>query len=323
MVQSDQSLNKQKVMKQGFWFVAIGAAFWGINPIFRMLLLDTFTSAQIVLLEHVLLLVIAVPLLWANRADLKSVKFKHLGAIIFIAWGGSALATILFTLGLTYGEINVVLLLQQLQPLFAIFLARIILKEALPRHFSTAVIIALMGTYLLTFGFHFPFGSMGDFFQAASLLSIAAAALWGGSTVMGRYLLNDMKYETVTALRFIVALPLLIMIVAFQGAAWSLPATTGASAIIFINLAASALIPGLLSILIYYRGLANTKASLATIAELSFPTVALIINWLVFNEVVSVAQFIGFLLIWSTMYFLSIQKQPTPTQRIPEPLTSP
>ena len=94
MVQNLQSDKKQKLMKNGFWFVAIGAAFWGINPLFRMLLLDSFTSAQIVLLEHVLLMVIALPLLWVNRADLKSVKLKHVGAIIFIAWGGSAFATI-------------------------------------------------------------------------------------------------------------------------------------------------------------------------------------------------------------------------------------
>ncbi len=317
-----EQLNKQKVTKQGFWLVAIGAALWGINPVFRVLLLDTFTSSQIVLLEHILLLVIALPLLWKNREDLKTIKFKHLGAILFIAWGGSALATILFTLGLTYGEINTVLLLQQLQPLFAIFLAHLMLKEALPKYFSIAVVVALSGTYLLTFGFTFPF--MNSSFQAASLFAIAAAALWGGSTVMGRFLLKDIKFETVTALRFVVALPLLFAVVSFQGAAWALPQTAGASSAVYLNLALAALIPGLVSILIYYRGLANTKASYATIAELSFPTVALLINWFVFREVITPAQILGFLLIWGTMYFVSNRPQPSQSlkkQPIPEPVT--
>ncbi|GAF66307.1 hypothetical protein BTS2_3207 [Bacillus sp. TS-2] len=304
-----QQGNKQQVLgRRGFWLVAIGAAFWGINPLFRILLLDSFTSSQIVLLEHILLMFIALPLLWFNRKDLKKIKINHLGAILFIAWGGSALATILFTMGLTYGNLNVVLLLQQLQPLFAIFLARILLKEALPKNFLAIVMIALIGTYLLAFGFHFPFQSLGDFIQVSSLLSIAAAALWGGSTVMGRYLLKDLKYESVTALRFILALPLLSLIVSIQGSPWTLPSSGESTSLVFINLAASALIPGLLSILIYYRGLRNTKASHATIAELSFPAVALMVNWFFFNEIITWSQLIGFLLIWFTLFYLSSQQ---------------
>ncbi|MGV2806182.1 EamA family transporter, partial [Clostridium perfringens] len=139
-------------VKGGFWLVVLGAALWGVDPLFRVILLKNLTSAQIVLLEHIIISLIAIPVLWKNRVELKGLGWNHVGALLFISWGGSALATVLFTMGLSSGNLNAVLLLQKLQPLFAIILASLLLKEKLPRHFGILLIIALAGTYLLTFG---------------------------------------------------------------------------------------------------------------------------------------------------------------------------
>ena len=70
-------------------------------------------------------------------------------------------------------------------------------EEKLPRHFGVLLIIALAGTYLLTFGLTLPIGHWNEFIQVGSLLSLAA--LWGGSTVMGRLMVGKLKYETVTS----------------------------------------------------------------------------------------------------------------------------
>ncbi|SUA95603.1 multidrug transporter [Paenibacillus thiaminolyticus] len=69
------------------------------------------------------------------------------------------------------------------------------------------------------------------------------------------------------------------------------------------------LLPGLLSLLLYYRGLAVTKASYATLAELSFPLVGMVVNWLVFQEVVTVAQVVGFALIWIALFCVARQQE--------------
>ncbi|KAF6583022.1 EamA family transporter, partial [Paenibacillus sp. EKM208P] len=73
-------------------------------------------------------------------------------------------------------------------------------------------------------------GHVRDFVQVGSLLALGAAVLWGGSTVMGSYLLRSMKYETVTSLRFMVALPLLIVLTSVEHAPWNMPAGTWAGA---------------------------------------------------------------------------------------------
>ncbi|GAF14016.1 permease [Bacillus sp. JCM 19046] len=305
-------MEQQQRTHKTFWFIVIGAAFWGINPLFRLLLLDTMTSLQIVFIEHIILAFIAIPILWKFRTDLSKLAFRDIGALLFISWGGSAIATLLFTQGLTIassnGEINSVLLLQKLQPLFAITLAHFLLKERLPKGFGYYVPIALFGTYLLTFGFSVPIGSSSDVLQLGSLFAIGAAALWGGSTVMGRILLKKCRYETVTALRFLLALPLLGVLITVSPDAWNTPATGIAFTFIALNLLASALLPGLVSMLLYYRGLQSVKASVATIAELSFPMTGLLVSWVTLEERVTIAQLIGFALIWIVLYRISRQQ---------------
>ncbi|MBB6634525.1 DMT family transporter [Cohnella thailandensis] len=289
----------------GIWLVVAGAGLWGVDPLFRVLLLESLTSTQIVLLEHLVLFAIAAPVLWKRRKELRGIRAVHVGALLFISWGGSALATILFTQGLAHGDLNAVLLLQKLQPLMAILLARYLLKERLPRYFGALLAIALAGTYLLTFGWAAPKVGLEGFAQMGSLLSIGAALLWGGSTVMGRFMLASMSYEAVTSLRFVLALPLLSVIALSEGHAWALPSGATDQALVAINLLLQALLPGLFSLMLYYKGLSSVKASYATLAELSFPMVGVLINWLYFDQAVTVSQLVGFALIWLTLYLIS------------------
>ncbi|WP_426332885.1 DMT family transporter [Paenibacillus silvae] len=303
------TLYRKERSNTGFWLVVLGAALWGVDPLFRILLLETMTSTQIVLVEHIIVSLVALPVLWKFRDDLKQLRARHWIAVIFISWGGSALATVLFTLALTHNDPNTVLLLQKMQPLFAIVLAKVLLKETLPRHFGGLFIIALAGTYLLTFGFTLPLGNWDSWIHAGSLLSLGAAALWGGSTVMGRLMLGQARYETVTSLRFVVALPLLIFMTWNEGAPWTLPAGAGAQTAVILNILGQALLPGLLSLLLYYKGLSSTKASVATLAELSFPMAGVLVNWIAFRTLVTWEQLIGFILIWIALFAISKQRE--------------
>ncbi|WP_235680436.1 DMT family transporter [Paenibacillus albicereus] len=304
---------------RGIWYVALGATLWGVDPLFRILLLQHFTSAQIVFLEHLLLALYSVPVLIHYRHQLSGkLTLGIVGAMLFISWGGSAIATVLFTAAFSYGNFNAVLLLQKLQPLFAIVLARIVLREALPRRFGWFLLLALAGTYLLTFGFASPALGLHDLATLGCLLSIGAAALWGGSTVMGKYLLTKgMGFHFVTALRFLLAIPLLGLLVLAAGDGWQAIGGGGAAALVLVNLLFQAFIPGLLSMLLYYKGLSGTKASLATLAELAFPAVGVLINWIVFDEALTAGQVAGFVLIWTVLVLLSRSAARSPQPAAP------
>src|SRR5262245_29670027 len=105
----------------GIWYVELGATLWGLDQLFRILLLKDFTSAQIVILVHLLLPCYALPVFIKLRKTLSGkLTLAVIGALLFISWGGSAIATVLFTSAFAHGNPNAVLLLQKLQPLFAI-----------------------------------------------------------------------------------------------------------------------------------------------------------------------------------------------------------
>ncbi|WP_229757727.1 DMT family transporter [Paenibacillus marchantiophytorum] len=291
----------------GIWYVALGAALWGADPLFRILLLKSFTSAQIVFIEHLLLACYALPVLIKYRKTLTGkLTLGVIGALLFISWGGSAIATVLFTAAFSHGSANAVLLLQKLQPLFAIILARVMLKETLPAKFFTYIGIALLGTYLLTFGLASPQMGLKDLGTISCLFSILAAVLWGGSTVMGKFLLQkNIDFPVVTALRFLLAIPLLSVILLASGDVWKVTGSGSELTMIAVNLLFQAFFPGLLSMLLYYKGLSSTKAFFATLAELAFPAMGVCLNWIVFGQKLTMGQLAGFILIWLTLWLMS------------------
>jgi drug/metabolite transporter (DMT)-like permease len=247
--------------------------------------------------------------------------FRGLGtaqwvALLIIGWGGSALATLLFTTAFAVGNPTVVILLQKTQPLFAIALAAILLRERLGWAYWPCFAVAMVGAYLVSFGDLGPFRALGSAEAIAAALALGAALLWGSSTVLGRLVLKDMPFNTLTGARLLLAVPLLAGIVIAQGSVGGLAAGFASEPGRVILLA---LIPGLLALLLYYRGLSGTRASYATLAELAFPATAVVLNWAVLGVGVSANQILGFILLWGAVFVLGYlnAKAPAPDPSAP------
>jgi drug/metabolite transporter (DMT)-like permease len=247
--------------------------------------------------------------------------FRGLGvaqwvALLIIGWGGSALATLLFTTAFAVGNPTVVILLQKTQPLFAIALAAILLRERLGWAYWPCFAVAMVGAYLVSFGDLGPFRALGSAEAIAAALALGAALLWGSSTVLGRLVLKDMPFNTLTGARLLLAVPLLAGIVVAQGAIGGLGTGFAAEPGRVILLA---LIPGLLALLLYYRGLSGTRASYATLAELAFPATAVVLNWTFLGVGVSANQVLGFVLLWGAVFVLGYlnAKSPAPDPSAP------
>jgi drug/metabolite transporter (DMT)-like permease len=235
-----------------------------------------------------------------------------------IAWGGSALATLLFTTAFAFGNPTVVILLQKTQPLFAIALAHVLLRERLRWAYWPCFAVAVLGAYLISFdGFVEPFEALGSAQALPALLTLAAAMLWGSSTALGRFVLKDMPFHTLTGARLLLALPILWVIVLVQG---SLGEMGAGFAVEPTRVVLLALVPGLLGLLLYYRGLSGTKASYATLAEISFPASAVILNWAFLGVGVSANQILGFALLWGAILFLAYlnSRDPAPAPPVGE-----
>ena len=282
-------------------FVAIGAAMWGLDGILRVPLLEVASPSQIVLLEHLVLLLYSVPAVVLGWKFFRGLGAAQWLALLIIGWGGSALATLLFTQAFAVGNPTAVILLQKTQPLFAIALAAILLRERLGWAYWPCFAVAMAGTYLISFSDLGPFAALGSAELLAAALALGAAFLWGSSTVLGRLVLKDMPFHAVTGARLLLAVPLLASIVVAQGSVGTLGAGFAAEPGRIVLLA---LLPGLLALLLYYRGLSGTRASYATLAELAFPATAVVLNWTFLGVGVSANQVLGFVLLWGAVVVL-------------------
>ena len=296
--------------------IAVGAAMWGTDGILRVPLLEVASPSQIVLLEHLVLLLYSVPAVVLGWRFFRGLGAAQWVALLVIGWGGSALATLLFTTALDVGNPTVVILLQKTQPLFAIALAAILLRERLGWAYWPCFAVAMVGTYMISFGNLGPFTALGSAELLPAVLALGAALLWGSSTVLGRLVLKDVPFYALTGARLFLAVPLLACIVVAQSSVGGLAAGFASEPGRVILLA---LIPGLLALLLYYRGLTGTRASYATLAELAFPATAVVLNWTFLGVGVSPNQILGFVLLWGAVFVLGYlnAKAPAPDPSAP------
>jgi drug/metabolite transporter (DMT)-like permease len=277
---------------KGVLWVALGASLWGTDTVLRRPLTQVLSSYQIVFIEHLILTVILFPLWWRTFRTLTRTQWA---AVLGIAWGGSAIGTLLFTEAIRIGNPTTAVLLQKTQPIFVVLMAKLLLRERLSARSWTWLAVALVAAYLVSFGATMP-TELIHHAPPATLLALAAAVLWGASTVMGRFALQGISFQALTSLRIVGAMPLLALLVAVRPHPWPALAATQV-----LSLVAMALVPGLAALLIYYRGLRNTRASLAAVAELSFPATAALLNWTVLGEGVTFVQIAGFAWLWAAI----------------------
>jgi drug/metabolite transporter (DMT)-like permease len=262
------------------YYVLLAAMLWATDAPFRVYLTHGLSSNFIVLGEHVIDVIFILPVLIWGWRELRNLSWREWMAVLFIAVGGSALASIAFTEAFHYVNPSVAILLQKLQPLIAITLAAVVLKEPLTKKFWLWAILALGGAYIISFPHLVPTLYPGETFNPnvmGVMLALVAALFWGASTVFGKLVLRKIDFRMMTALRFVTAFVFLFFLNLQQH---SFPAAGQLTLkdVIFIGIIAVA--SGVVSLFIYYRGLQFTDASIATLAELGFPMAAIFINWM-------------------------------------------
>lgn len=290
----------RRVSPAGFAMVALGAALWGTDALFRRGLALELPSSFVVFAEHVILVVLTFPLLRRSRRWVSTFTGMDWAAVVLVGVGASATATFLFTASFRYGDPTTTLLLQKLQPVFAVIGARLLLGERFLPRYVVYFVLALSGAYFVTFADP---ASVTVSQLAPALLAAGAAALWGMGTVLGRHLSAKIPFAELTSVRFAVGLPATALLVSIdlRGDGW--PALTGTE---IGGLFLLSLVPGLIALMVYYRGLTATPAAAATIAELSFPLTALVVNYIAFGTVLTMSQWIGLLVLAGTVTVMGL-----------------
>lgn len=252
-------------------FIAVAAALWAADAYFRPALVrDGLSASQIVLVEDLLIALCFVPFAGTVIGELHGAPWRTWLALAGIAAGPQAFATVLFTRSLNYattpGAESEVYLLYLLQPVFGLTLAWLVLGERRPRSFWPLAATALGGAALIVTA-QLPGAPTAQLM--AALFVLGAVALWAAGTVFGRLALASVSFTTTSAMRFALALPiLLILMLATSGGSAGFSGYALGQLPAFLGIA---LIPGVLAMVLYYRSLSSTPASISTLAELGYP----------------------------------------------------
>lgn len=293
------------------WLVALAACGWGLSALWREPLARENPALAIVFWEHVVLTALLLPWLMPAVRRLLAASLRTQLSVLVIGAGSSALATTLFTAAFRLGDPITPQVLQKLQPLIAVGLAAVLLGERLRRSYLAFLVPALVGAWLLAFAD--PLGVSIATAQAA-LLALGAAALWAAGTVLGRGASAELSFKDLTALRFSIGLVSVAVIAAVTSTPVTLPMSAAPSVLIL------AMVPGLLSLVLYYLALGHTPASRATLAELAFPMTAAVVGVAAFDARPAASQWLGFAIVLTTVVGLALHehRSRTPSVAVPD-----
>lgn len=291
-----------KIKNIGPLLVIIAALLWSVDGILRISLY-ALPPAVIVFYEHILGAIVLLFLASKWFSDLKKMTKKEWIAIIIVSIFSGALGTILYTAAL--GKVNytqysvVVLLQQQLQPIWAIATAAILLKEKLTKQFFLWAGLALISAYFVTFKDLQVNLNTGSGTAIAGLFALLAGLMWGSSTAISKYVLNKVSFLTGTALRFLLAPIFALMIVFASGQQAALLTLNQFQWLTLLLITFST---GMVALAIYYYGLKKTPAKVTTFCELVWPASAIFIDYFYYHKSLSLTQILGVAVLLFAIY---------------------
>ena len=283
--------------------VISAAILWSLDGYIRQNLFS-LPSFLIISLEHTIGAIIFFPLLIKGLNEIYSLNQRGWISVFWISICGGVLGTFFYTKALSYVEyidLSVVVLLQKFQPIFAIALAAVILKEKITKRFFILAVAAIIGGYLITFGNN-PIENWNDKTIIASLLALLAAFSWGSSTVLGKHALNQISFMTITSLRLTITAAITLFIIISNSQYELIPEMTFGNWLYIILIVIST---GSIALFIYYYGLNHLPASHVTIYELFWPLSAVTIDWFIYERIMTVYQFLGAILLLTSIILLS------------------
>ncbi|MFL6529935.1 MAG: DMT family transporter [Chthoniobacterales bacterium] len=283
----------------GPWLVGLGAALWGTESAWRIPLNSLFDAQVIVFWEHVLIIVMFLPLLLPNLRTLRTIDARTWGFLLFSGFAGSAVGTVFFTLALRNGNPTVVNVILNIQPVISTLGAFVLFADRLTRSFFLYAIIAIVAGIFLSVEHPELIGvSLGEAgLTLGTGYALICALFWGLSTVAGRGVMLGMPLRLASAMRVVVGLACMTVILLCYGklnagSLWppAAQAHPGTAVLAMILLAS---ISGGIPLLIYFEGLRLTRASTAGYFEMMQTLAAVCITWGFFHAALHPHQVIA------------------------------
>lgn len=291
-------------MKKNFGplFVISAAILWGVDGVVLRPFLYDLPVNIVVLIESALVASLLTPFIFSRFNELKTMHKKDWLAFAGVAVFGGAIGTLAITKALFYVNfvnLSIVILIQKLQPVFAIIFAWIILKERPAGKFYGWAALAVISAYFMTFGLSFPDFTIKNETFLAAVFALIAAGGFAMSTVLSKRALKNTTFFTATYLRFLMSTVILLVISSFMFNFNEIGSITVTHLIVFGIIAFST---GGAAIFLYYFGLKKISASSSTIYELSFPLSAVLLEYFLRGNILTPFQWLAVAILFFSIF---------------------
>lgn len=277
-VRAEVGLRTQLRALAGPALVVAGASMWGLETYWRVPLGKKLDADVLVFHEHWMGLALTLPFLVVGARALRTVSPKAWISMLGSGVLGSALGTVCFTQALALLNASLANLLLNVQPVVSVLVSWAWLRERPRAAFYPWAGLAIVCGVAMAWT---PGGVEKPHELARGLLFLAGTAVcWGASTTFGRAAMVEIDFKTGTALRYLIGTVATLAIVGVHGDAasrmrWGVLFTSETLEQMAGLLVAAAITPTFL----YFAGLARTRASVATFAEMAQTFASLFITW--------------------------------------------
>ncbi|MFA8299104.1 MAG: DMT family transporter [Hyphomicrobiales bacterium] len=286
-------MDKKKNVIIGVIAVSTSAILWGLDGVVLTPKLFSLNVGYVVFVLHLIPFLLMNTFMYKEYRKVKQFNKKDWLALTGIAVFGGAIGTLSVVKALflvNFEHLSFVVILQKLQPIFAITLASVLLKERLRKNFILWASIAILAGYFLTFGFNSPHFNTDSNNIEATLYALLAAFSFGSSTVFSKIALSKCNFKTLTFFRYGLTSLIMLIFIAITGQWQQYSSTTSSQWIIFLIIGTTT---GSGAIFLYYFGLKRIKAIIGTICELLFPLSAILFDYIFYGNVLSAVQWIS------------------------------
>jgi len=293
MAKTKNSADKNMII--GAAAIIVAALLWSLDGVFIRPKLYALDAGLVVLIVDFLAFVLLSPFVFLNWRKIKALSSRDWMAIAWVCFFGEALGTLMITkafFAAIDGQVTfaTVVILQKLQPVFALLLARVVLGERLSKRFYYWAGAAVVAAYFLAFG-KSGIGMQGiNFFNSAAWFAFVAAFAFGSSTVFGKRIVNHLNFQSTTALRFGIAAALMLPYVLLTKHGLNFAQIT---AFQWQMLLIVIFLTGGASMFIYYFGLKKVTASVSSICELAWPLSAVALDYFLNGNTLNNIQWIA------------------------------
>lgn len=290
--------------------IIIAATLWSLDGTVIRPNLYSIPAINVVFIEHLLWALLLSPfVIWWWKRICNISKNGVLSLLwVSVFWG--LLGTLMITeayFAAFRGETTLatVIILQKLQPVFALLLAGILLKERLSAKFYIFAGLAIFSAYMIAFGSLWTDIWNVNLWNNAALFALLAAFAFWSSTVFGKNLVAELWFRVSSALRFLLTTILAWAAIFIFGDFMPLWDISGFQFQLFTLIAFTS---WAWALFLYYFWLKKLQASKATIFELAWPLSGIFFDWYFNANVLNPTQ-ITFSLVLLVCFYMIISEK--------------